>query len=137
MLFFFELLLFVLVMVTLAIGEFVSRGWALALWSACTIISIGGYFLARGALQPLLSGEVAQLPLPAADRPHTPRVQQPAEPHTDLEAAGGDAHGHAPAEPPTPLDQKWARTLLYNWRRANALLLLGVLATGVWYWMGR
>src|SRR4051812_11941663 len=56
MLFFFELLLFVLVMLTLALGEFVSRGLALGVWLTALATSVGGYFLALGALRPLLSG---------------------------------------------------------------------------------
>ena len=37
---------------------------------------------------------------------------------------------------PTPMDARWARTLLYNWRRANVLLVLGVLVVSGWYWLG-
>jgi hypothetical protein len=33
------------------------------------------------------------------------------------------------------LDEKWARTLLYTWRRTNILLLVGALAVGTWYWL--
>jgi len=28
---------------------------------------------------------------------------------------------------------RWARTLLYSWRRTNNLLLLGIAAFGAWY----
>jgi hypothetical protein len=109
MLFFFELLLFVLVMVTLAIGEFVSRGAALGLWLVATAFTVGGYFLARGALAPVLVGESS-------------------EPATSPHSQSGEV--------PTPLDERWARTLLYNWRRANVLLLIGLLVVGGWYWLG-
>jgi hypothetical protein len=90
MLFFFELFLFVLVMLTLALGEFVSRWLALILWLVMTVFSLIGYVLARPAL-------------------------------------GGFEAG-------TP-DEKWARTLLYNWRRSNVLLVLGALAVAGWYWL--
>jgi hypothetical protein len=112
MLFFFELFLFVLIMLTLALGEFVSRGLALVLWLVVTAFAIGGYFLAWGALRPLIEGGG----LPSRE---------------EL-----DASGEAAREPPPVLDQKWARTLLYNWRRTNALLLLGAVAAGGWYWLG-
>jgi hypothetical protein len=93
-LFFFELGLFVLIMLTLALAEFVSRGLALGVWLACTAASLIGYVLARRSLSP---------PKPAtADRPET-------------------------------LDETWARTLLYTWRRTNVLLLLGALLVGGWY----
>ncbi len=46
MLFFFELALFLLIMVTLALGEFVSRALALAVWAACTLGSVAAYLLA-------------------------------------------------------------------------------------------
>jgi hypothetical protein len=90
MLFFFELFLFVLVMLTLALGEFVSRWLALILWLVMTVFSLIGYALVRQSL-----GRVA---------------------------AG------------TP-DEKWARTLLYNWRRTNVLLVLGAVAVAGWYWL--
>jgi hypothetical protein len=136
MLFFFELLLFVLVMVTLALGEFVGRGWALGLWLLATMLGIGGYFLARAALQPLLRGQIAPIPRPPTPRPDAEpagavseaTAATAGEPRSEAQATAGDT--------PTPLDEKWARTLLYNWRRTNVLLLLGVLATSGWYWLG-
>jgi hypothetical protein len=96
MLFFFELFLFVLVMLTLALGEFVSRGLALGLWVVMTVLSLVGYLLARPALRARTGGAASD-----------------------------------------PLDEKWALTLLYNWRRTNVLLLLGVVVVGLWYWLGR
>lgn len=142
MLFFFELLLFVLVMVTLALGEFVGRGWALGLWLLATALGIGGYFLARGTLQPLLTGQISHLPTLPSNPPSTrqPSTAPAAEADTTGQA---ESMAEAPAEPhaeadsaPTPLDAKWAQTLLYNWRRTNVLLLLGTLATFGWYWLG-
>ena len=100
MLFFFELFLFVLVLLTLALGEFVGRWLALILWLVVTAFTLVGYVVARTALRPLLEG----------------RTMLP---------AGNDG--------PSPLDEKWARTLLYNWRRSNVLLLLGVVAVAAWY----
>jgi len=52
MLFFFELGLFLLIMVTLGLGEFVGRGAALAVWLVATTASIVAYGLARRALVP-------------------------------------------------------------------------------------
>lgn len=100
MLFFFELFLFVLVMLTLALGEFVSRWLALVLWLVVTVFSLIGYVLARQSLLGLADG--------TSERPEA-----------------------------TPLDEKWARTLLYNWRRSNALLVLGAFVVGGWYWLAR
>ena len=105
MLFFFELVLFVLAMVTLALGEFVGRGLALGLWLAATAASLVGYALASRAL--------ATRSPPAARE-------------------GGAVEGPGPAGGAT-LDARWAATLLYNWRRTNALLVLGALAGGVWF----
>jgi len=90
MLFFFELFLFVLVMLTLALGEFVSRWLALVLWLVATAFTLLGYMLARMSL-----GNVA---------------------------AGSP-------------DERWARTLLYNWRRSNVLLAIGAVIVGAWYWL--
>ena len=56
MLFFFELFLFVLVMLTLALGEFVSRWLALVLWLVVTVFALVGYVLVRQALGGLLAG---------------------------------------------------------------------------------
>ena len=114
MLFFFELFLFVLVMLTLALGEFVSRGLALGLWVVMTAFALVGYLLARSSLRGLAGIDV-------------PAPEQPA-PAAPVAEPGG--------EPPSPLDEKWARTLLYNWRRTNVLLLVGVVVVGVWYWLG-
>ncbi|MFN8524089.1 MAG: hypothetical protein U0821_13405 [Chloroflexota bacterium] len=43
MVFFFELALFALMMVTIAIGEFGSRLAALTVWSAATVLSFAAY----------------------------------------------------------------------------------------------
>jgi hypothetical protein len=106
-LFFFELLLFLLAMLTLGLGEFVSRGLALGLWLACTAASLVGYMLVRGSLS---------RPLP---HPSPPR--------------GGVGEG---SDASTRLDDRWNRTLLYTWRRTNALLLFGAIVVGGWYWLG-
>ncbi len=126
MLFFFELFLFVLVLMTLAIGEFVSRGLALGLWLVVTAFALGGYVLARGALATLAAGEVVAGTAPVEPPGHAAGSIDEGEP----------APVDVPREGPTPLDARWARTMLYNWRRANALLLLGALAVGGWYWFG-
>ncbi len=91
MLFFFELGLFVLAMLTLALGEFVNRVLALSLWLVCTAASLAGYAAALRLL---------------------PR----------------------PRETRSGLDEKWAGTLLYTWRRTNAVLLVGAILVGAWYW---
>ena len=126
MLFFFELFLFVLVMLTLALGEFVSRGLALGLWLVATVFAIVGYVLARGSLASLAARESGDSTAPDGPPGHA-------------QADTGDAPtpgAPRPTESVTPLDERWARTLLYNWRRANMLLLLGVMAVGTWYWLG-
>ena len=56
MLFFFELFLFVLVMLTLALGEFVSRWLALVLWLVVTVFTLVGYVLARRSLGKVAPG---------------------------------------------------------------------------------
>jgi hypothetical protein len=134
MLFFFEFVLFVLVLLTLAIGEFLSRGWALTVWLGFTALGVGGYFLARGALRPLLTGEVTFSPpaTPHQGGGHQDGGHQDGGHDQDTVATSETATNGAP----TPLDQKFARTLLYNWRRANALLLLGLVAVTGWYWVG-
>lgn len=109
MLFFFELFLFVLVMLTLALGEFVSRWLALVLWLVVTVFSLVGYVLVRQSLGGLLAGGS----VPEAER---------VDPASD-------------SPEPSPLDEKWARTLLYNWRRSNVLLVLGAVAVAGWYWL--
>ena len=108
MLFFFELGLFVLIMATLALGEFVSRAVALTVWLVATTGSLAGYLLARRSLVRL-----------AAGRPQTA-------------AAAAQA---TPVDPATALDQRWARTLLHYWGRTNLLLLLGAALVGGWYWL--
>jgi hypothetical protein len=125
MLFFFELFLFVLVMLTLAIGEFVSRGLALGLWLVVTGFSFGGYFLARGPLT-ALGSEAGDTAAPTTSAGHAQAGLDEVAPAPET----------GPPEGPTPLDARWARTLLYNWRRANVLLVLGALAVGGWYWLG-
>ena len=125
MLFFFELFLFVLVMLTLALGEFVSRGLALGLWVVMTAFALIGYLLARPSLRGL-AGVDAPVPEPPAPEPPASEDSMPAS--TAPEQAADSAN---------PLDEKWARTLLYNWRRTNVLLLVGVVVVGAWYWLGR
>ena len=132
MLFFFELFLFVLVMLTLALGEFVSRGLALTLWLVVTAFTLAGYVLARQSLRSIAAGQpgIPGSPLAASPpAPEPPAVVPPTEAEAKAEAEPGP-------DVPTPLDEKWARTLLYNWRRANVLLILGALVVGGWYWLG-
>jgi hypothetical protein len=47
---------------------------------------------------------------------------------------------HVPKEPPKvgheEMGDRWARTLLYSWRRSNNLLLIGAAAFGIWYLVG-
>jgi len=114
MLFFFELFLFVLVMLTLALGEFVSRWLALVLWLVVTVFALVGYVLVRQSLGRSLGGG----PGDESDR-------------ADVGSAGPDGD----ASRPPPLDERWARTLLYNWRRSNILLVLGALTVAGWYWL--
>ncbi|MCC6179294.1 MAG: hypothetical protein IT305_28645 [Chloroflexi bacterium] len=99
MLFFFELFFFVLTMLTLALGEFVSRGLALGLWLTATALVSIGYLLARRPIQALADG--------------------------------------APASGSANVDERWARTFLYNWRRTNALLVVGAVVVSGWYWLGQ
>jgi len=44
---------------------------------------------------------------------------------------------HVPKEPPQygqeEIGNRWARTLLYSWRRTNNLLLIGAAGFGIWY----
>lgn len=120
MLFFFELFLFILVLLTLALGEFVSRGLALTLWLVVTAFALAGYPLARASLRDLTSGH-----------PASTGESQRAEPRLE---GSVPPEGSVPA--PTPIDERWARTLLYNWRRSNVLLVLGAMAVGAWYWLG-
>jgi hypothetical protein len=49
-LFFFEVALFLLIMLTVALVELASRGTALGLWLVCTVASNAGYLLARRSL---------------------------------------------------------------------------------------
>src|SRR4051794_37847132 len=109
MLFFFELFLFVLVMLTVALGEFVSRWLALMLWLVATVFALLGYVLARQSLGSIV-----------ADSTPSERDQETTLPETP-------EYG--------PLDEKWARTLLYNWRRSNVLLVLGAVVVAGWYWL--
>ncbi|MFN8633763.1 MAG: hypothetical protein U0893_07920 [Chloroflexota bacterium] len=143
MLFFFELFLFVLVMLTLALGEFVSRWLALVLWLVVTGFALAGYLLARWALSDAIAAGDAQPPDPPADEgeSHGSPVSSEATPDAAAELHTGppvDVPADAPGDaPPTALDVRWARTLLYNWRRSNVLLVLGAAAVAVWYWLGR
>ena len=125
MLFFFELFLFVLVMLTLALGEFVSRWLALVLWLVVTLFSLIGYVLVRQSLGGLLAGGAGPMPAPPEGR-----VSGETAP-SERERAGPPSAASEPA----PLDEKWARTLLYNWRRTNVLLVLGAVAVAGWYWL--
>lgn len=133
MLFFFELFLFVLVMLTLALGEFVSRGLALTLWLVVSAFTLVGYLFARQSVKSVLAGGSA-IPL---SRPTDVHPQATTEAH-----AVGEHGNHAPAAetpqlaPLTPIDEKWASTLLYNWRRTNVLLVIGAVVVGGWYWLG-
>ncbi len=108
MLFFFELFLFVLSLLTLALAEFVSRALALGVWLICTVASLGVYVLASRSLS----------------RPASPASSAEEEPD------------EVPTQTSTSLDEKWSKTLLYNWRRTNVLLLLGGVAVAAWYWLG-
>jgi hypothetical protein len=121
MLFFFELGLFLLVMVTLALGEFVSRGSALTVWLVATVGSLGGYLLARRPLVRLASAP-----------PSAPTASSPGLPPADPAVASPTP---APPDPAAALDRRWARTLLHYWGRTNLLLLLGAALAGGWYWM--
>jgi hypothetical protein len=118
MLFFFELFLFVLIMLTLALGEFVSRWLALLLWLVVTGFALVGYLLASRSGTGLT-------PQPSHERPPTPR------PPPARAGEGAPAGGES-----SELDERWARTLLYNWRRTNLLLLGGALVVAVWWWLG-
>lgn len=129
MLFFFELFLFVLVLLTLAIGELVSRGLALGLWLVVTAFALAGYLLARRSLA-ALALQPADSATPSAPASHAQAEIEEVAAGPEHAPSGGSADG------PTPMDARWARTFLYNWRRANALLLLGALAVGGWYWLG-
>ena len=123
MLFFFELFLFVLVMLTLALGEFVSRGLALTLWLVVSAFTLVGYIFARQSVRSVLAGGSA-IPLV---RPEDSRTE------TD---AHGEPSSTGQVPPLTPIDEKWANTLLYNWRRTNVLLVIGMVVVGGWYWLG-
>lgn len=128
MLFFFELFLFVLVMLTLALGEFVSRGLALGLWIVATILALIGYLLARQSLR-----DLARVDAPTKGPPASPATASESPPASTVESSSEEPR----AEPADPIDEKWARTLLYNWRRTNVLLLVGVIVVDAWYWLGR
>ncbi len=120
MLFFFELGLFLLVMVTLALGEFVSRGAALTVWLVATAGSLVGYLLARRPLVRLASAP------PSA----------PGSASSGLAPADSSAAAPVgPVDPAAALDRRWARTLLHYWERTNLLLLLGAAVVGGWYWL--
>lgn len=129
MLFFFELFLFVLVMLTLALGEFVSRGLALTLWLVVSVFTFVGYLFARQSVKSIQAGGSA-IPLsrPADTLPSTADVPEAGD-HVPAAASPQMA-------PLAPLDEKWANTLLYNWRRTNVLLLIGAVVVGGWYWLG-
>jgi hypothetical protein len=118
MLFFFELALFILIMVTLAVGEFVSRGLALWVWGVATVASLGGYALSRARL----SGPHPNPP-PGGEEAGTSALR-------GTSALGG-------VKPRDPLQDKWTSTLLYNWRRTNAILILGMVVVAGWYWLSR
>lgn len=144
MLFFFELGLFLLIMATLILGEFVGRGAALVAWLLTTAGSLGGYLLARRSLASLAAGTAG-----SRDRM---RTSHPADAETHgghARGGGGDLDGDGVDVPakqsrdrsagtplPTPpsLDTRWARTLLHYWGRTNGLLLLGTIAVLAWYY---
>ena len=67
MLFFFELFLFVLIMLTMALGEFVSRALALTLWLVATAFALVGYLLARRPLRRMMLVEGSAVESPAAE----------------------------------------------------------------------
>src|SRR5215216_799656 len=69
MLFFFELFLFVLVMLTLALGEFISRGLALCLWLVMTALCLIGYLVARQALRARAEREAPRQDVPSETTP--------------------------------------------------------------------
>ena len=117
MLFFFELFLFLLIMLTIGLAEFVSRGVALGLWLTCTVASLVGYVLASGWVR---------RPIPPAPFPDGKGEDGSPLPFRE---GGYRVLGSS-------LDEKWGRTLLYNWRRTNALLVLGSIVAGAWYWLG-
>ena len=126
MLFFFELFLFVLVMLTLALGEFVSRWLALMLWLVATVFALVGYLLARRSLSGIVASGAGVSPA----RPEDGGSAEPVLPEQPPASRTSE-----PPEP-SPLDARWARTLLYNWRRTNMLLVLGAVAVAGWYWLG-
>jgi hypothetical protein len=126
MLFFFELFLFVLVMLTLALGEFVSRGLALTLWLVVSAFTLVGYLFARQSVKSILAGGSA-IPLSRL-------TDHPLDTAKSGERGEHVASGEAPAL--APIDEKWANTLLYNWRRTNVLLIIGAAVVGGWYWLG-
>jgi len=139
MLFFFELGLFLLVMATLILGEFVGRGAAVATWLVATTASLAGYLLARRSLARLAAGQPGASPEahPSADtEPHAPIN---ADSIADDGAPGSTRDRPAPTgvpyPSPPPLDARWARTLLHYWGRTNGLLLVGTLAVLGWYWL--
>jgi hypothetical protein len=134
MLFFFELFLFVLVLMTLALGEFVSHWLALILWLVVAATAIGGYFLALRALRPLLAREHGAPEDGAREGGPTSERMQLSERTEPPASEGNRADIEPTSATPTPLDAKWARTLLYNWRRTNVLLVLGAVVVAGWYW---
>ncbi len=99
MLFLFELSLLVLLILTIALAEFVGRGQALGTWLGFTLLSVAGEFTMRRRWAALVQQRLPQGP--------------------ELEEA------------------RWARTLLYTWRRTNLLLLIGALFFGLWFWFSR
>ena len=123
MLFFFELFLFVLVMLTLALGEFVSRGLALTLWLVVSAFTLVGYIFARQSVKSILAGGSA---IPLA---------RPSDSQSETDEYG-EQGASGQLAPLTPIDEKWANTLLYNWRRTNVLLVIGAVVVSGWYWIG-
>jgi hypothetical protein len=149
MLFFFELAIFLLVMVTLGLGEFVGPGAALAVWLTATLASLVGYGLARRSLAELAAGttgggaqakpastlgaEVAHQhagPAPSGQVPPQPTTPAPPSP-----TRAPSSPAYVPPDPAIALDARWARTLRHYWGRTNLLLLLGALILGGWYWL--
>lgn len=139
MLFFFELFLFVLVMLTLALGEFVSRWLALVLWLVVTVFALVGYVLVRQSLGGILADGSLETGRArrASDGERGQAEPSPAAPESPVSAETAPFGQEPPGtlSAPAPLDEKWARTLLYNWRRSNVLLVFGAGVVAGWYWL--
>ena len=99
---------------------------ALTLWLVVTTFTLVGYLFARQSVKAILAGESVI----SLSRPVEPSAEcGESSEHTLPVESSGQA-------PLTPIDEKWANTLLYNWRRTNVLLVLGAVVVGGWYWLG-